>query len=76
MDKPWISVKEKIFPVDDYVLICYEFLDNGGRFVNIDHFSEFTPKSYMEGVCPLSDTTGRYRKMIAWMPIPDPPKGE
>lgn len=73
MDKPWISVKDAL-PLDDYSLLCMEFLDTKERFVDIGHLSEYTPKSYYKGFCPLSET--RFRRVVAWMPIPDPPKGE
>jgi hypothetical protein len=74
MGNDWIFVSENKFPDKDYVLVCYEYLDTKERFVGIDHLSEYTPKSYFEGFYPLSDTQKRFRKMIAWQPLPEVPK--
>lgn len=71
----WISVNDGL-PVDDYVLVAYQYLDDGTRFVGIDHISEFTSKSFFEGYYPLSDEKKRFRKMTHWSPLPELPKEE
>jgi hypothetical protein len=71
----WTFVSENKFPSQEYVLVCYEYLDTKERFVGIDHLSEHTPKSFFEGFYPLGDSTKRYRKVIAWMPLPEVPSG-
>jgi hypothetical protein len=57
----------------DYVLVCYELIGTKKRFIEIGHISEFTPKSYFEGIYPLSDSGMSFRKIIAWMPLPEVP---
>ena len=68
----WISVKDSL-PLKDYSLICWEYLDTGERYVSIGHLSEYTSHNYFNGVCPIGDKSARFRKMIAWMPLPEPP---
>jgi hypothetical protein len=74
MAKPsWIACSDKLPEVGSEVLVCYEF--KGKRSVYISHF-------YGDGEFHGLDdeyltTEGRkYRKAVAWMPLPLPYKQE
>lgn len=66
----WIPVSDKLPEVGSEVLVCFDF--KGKRSVYISHF-------YGDGEFHGLDdeyltTEGRkYRKAVAWMPLPTPP---
>lgn len=68
----WIPVLEKVPEVGSEVLVCFDF--KGNRSVYISHF-------YGDGEFHGLDdeyltTEGRrYRKAVAWMPLPEPYTG-
>ena len=69
----WISVKDRLPEVGSEVLVCYDF--KGKRSVYIANFygdGEFhgLDDEY------LTSEGRKYRKAVAWMPLPQPYKGE
>lgn len=73
IEPKWIPVSERFPEVGSEVLVCYEF--NGKRSVYIADFygdGDFhgLDDEYLTAECR------KYRKAIAWMPLPEPYKAE
>lgn len=69
----WIPVSEKLPEVGSEVLVCFDF--KGNRSVYISNFygdGEF--HGYDDEY--LTTEARKHRKAVAWMPLPEPYKGE
>lgn len=61
----WISVKDRLPELNEDVIICYEWT---GRF---------SGHTYREITCTtMKECEVDGNRIIAWMPLPDPPKEE
>ncbi len=69
----WISVKDRLPEDGEHVLIWYEFFRYGAynrMFQTYEIGYQFN--GFWSGVNPL----GQKARVFAWMPLPEPPKGE
>lgn len=71
-EQRWIPITERLPEVGSEVLVCYDF--NGIRSVYI---SNFYGDGEFHGLDDeyLTNEGRRYRKAVAWMPLPEPYKG-
>ena len=71
MKTEWISVNDRL-PDEPFSLVCWEKLKTGEQEMQIGNISEYTPKSFFEGVKGLNET--EFKKITHWMPLPEPPE--
>lgn len=69
--KEWISVEDRL-PNDDSCLVFFKDINTGHGWIEIDHLSEFSPKSMFEGFQRIG--SDRWIKATHWMPLPKPPE--
>lgn len=69
----WISVKDRLPEDGENVLIWYEYFRYGSynRMYKTYEIA-YQYDGFWSGVNPL----GQKARVFAWMPLPDPPKGE
>ena len=73
LEQRWISVSERSPEVGSEVLVCFDF--KGKRSVYI---SNFYGDGEFHGLDDeyLTSEGRKYRKAVAWMPLPEPYKAE
>ena len=71
----WIPVAERL-PVEDTVVLCwYKYFHNGNHYKKMRQV--YGIGLYMgNGIWGIEVENGEFIKVLAWMPLPEPPKGE
>lgn len=54
---------------DDDKLVIWENLTTGVRWPEVCHFSQWTPKSFAQGIRPLD--APELKRIVLWGPVPD-----
>ena len=71
MDNNWIPVREKLPPERENVLCWYEYLPYWGT---IRVVQELGIGYQVDGTWCGEVVKGQKAKVLAWMPLPEPPK--
>lgn len=70
----WISVKDRLPENGEHVLIWYEYYRYGSY--NRMYTTYEIAYQYNGHWTGVGDSLGQKARVFAWMPLPDPPKGE
>ena len=70
----WISVKDRLPENGEHVLIWYEYYRYGSY--NRMYTTYEIAYQYNGHWTGAGDSLGQKARVFAWMPLPDPPKGE